>query len=224
MNIIKTILLSCTLMYSCALLSSAAASQPDAAQVDEFECCEVPLVSMKLAQKNFAAAKQEFQTLKERVQHKDLVHKLHQAYCASTKLCAHAESTEERINTLRQQEGNAENIDVIERELVKVNTTRKDECQKHRDYMSEGEREHSKAWNLLLLTEQQRNFHYAQAVTLRAKNEELLKELAQKDSHIQRLTLALQQSQPGSLEMEGLSLESSFSSSASSQQNNGGKK
>jgi len=230
MNIIKTILVSCTLMYSCALLSSAAASQPAAAQVDEFECCEVPLVPMEAAQEWFDYAKQDLQTL-ETVQHKDFLHKVHQASCATTQLWAHATNTIKHISTLRQQEGNAENIDAIERELVKIKATTNDENKKYSDFVSEGKEDHSKTSTLFLLTERQRNFCFAQAIKLRAENEVLLKKLAQKDSQNQRLTtqnqrlkLALQQSQPGSLEMEGLSLESSSSSNASSQQNNGGKK
>jgi len=125
MNILKTILVSCTLMYSCALLPSAAASQPAAAQVDEFETPDIPLIPEDAARADLIGAKALLQELPS---HKHLL-ATHQAYLLYRKHRAQGENIEQRIQNYRQQEGKAAEVEIMERKSAKIKASRKAESQ-----------------------------------------------------------------------------------------------
>ncbi|MDR3550454.1 MAG: hypothetical protein P4L31_03505 [Candidatus Babeliales bacterium] len=202
MNPIKITFLSIALLTAFPLFSSMPAK---AINPDEFEIPEIHLVPIKDAQADLEGAKKRFAIFfAKESPHKELLKKIHQTSCESSKHWANWCNAEHYLESRRQQGEPQATLDALHNQAQVVKTLLTQSGQEYVRLCQQARGNVDQVWSLLCYTQRQRNCYRAQAQKLRSEKEEWLKEKQRMQAENQSLKAALQDQQPGAQQIEGV--------------------
>jgi len=173
---------------------ASSCAQQNTSDADECECPEIPLVPMEDAKYGFDSRKNQLSTLlKEDHPTQELIKKTYQANIGSEKLWANYRNAAQHIEDCKKQEG-IHDMQAKQLQLQALKDAFEAQDQKYVNYTDQGKQSHQKAWQLLCLTQRQRNLYYSQALVWRAREEEQRKQMqGQIQEHQARIEQLVQQ-------------------------------